>query len=200
MWVEDLREEVWRGQARAISTREEPRQTQTRGVTDEAVARADTLVRGMLDQMNQRVLGGRGYVWATSAAWGVYLWELWWEPSRERGPYLLVTLLRDSRGTPYLRVSNRRLALEDIRLERRLQRALRAAFLQPRVYTPRALGQAEGRNVLRPALQADDQVGDGSQDSQSQAPLAPSGTQSDTVEMEGHRRTTRGRRNGRAEA
>jgi hypothetical protein len=79
----------------------------------------------------------------------VHLWELWWEPTRERGPYVVVTLLRDSRGTPYLKVQGRRLLLQDATLERRLRRALRAAFLQPRVYTPRVSTQEQ--EMLRPA-------------------------------------------------
>jgi hypothetical protein len=120
---------------------------------DEAVARAETLVRGLLDQMNQMLLAGRGSVWDAPAAWGVHLWELWWEPTRERGPYLVVTLLRDSRGTPYLKVQGRRLALEDARLERRLQRALRAAFLEPSVYdayAPRVRVSTGAQDLLRP--------------------------------------------------
>jgi hypothetical protein len=79
----------------------------------------------------------------------VHLWELWWEPTRERGPYVVVTLLRDSRGTPYLKVHGRRVPLQDATLERRLRRALRAAFLQPRVYTPRVSTQEQ--EILRPA-------------------------------------------------
>src|SRR2546430_7735203 len=122
---------------------------------DEAVARAETLVRTLLDQMNQMLLGGRGSVWDAPAAWGVHLWELWWEPTRERGPYLVVTLLRDSRGTPYLKVQGRRLVLGDARLERRLHDALRAAFLEPRVYdayTPRVRVPAGPQDLLRPTL------------------------------------------------
>jgi hypothetical protein len=103
----------------------------------------------LLDQMNQALLGGRGSVWGAPARWGAHLWELWWEPTRERGPYVVVTLLRDSRGTPYLRVHGRRLPLQDATLERRLRRALRAAFLQPRVYTPRVPSQEQ--EMLRPA-------------------------------------------------
>jgi hypothetical protein len=122
------------------------------GAADEAVARAQTLVRTLLDQMNQMLLGGRGSVWDAPAAWGVHLWELWWEPTRERGPYLVVTLLRDSRGTPYLKVQGRRLALEDARLERRLQRALRAAFLEPRVYAPRVRVPTGTQDLLRSTL------------------------------------------------
>jgi hypothetical protein len=123
------------------------------GAADEAVARAQTLVRTLLDQMNQMLLGGRGSVWDAPAAWGVHLWELWWEPTRERGPYLVVTLLRDSRGTPYLKVQGRRLALEDARLERRLQRALRAAFLEPSVYdayAPQVRVSTGAQDLLRP--------------------------------------------------
>src|SRR5579875_1806797 len=49
-----------------------------------------------------------------------------------------VTLLRDSRGTVYLKVQGRRLPVDDPQLQCRLQRALRAAFLAPSVYGPRA--------------------------------------------------------------
>ena len=43
----------------------------------------------------------------------------------------VVLLVRDSRGTPYLKVRGRRLALADARLERRLERALATAFAEP---------------------------------------------------------------------
>ena len=62
---------------------------------------------------------------------------------------MVVTLLRDSGGTPYLKVQGRRLPLQDATLERRLQRALRAAFLRPRVYTPHVPTQEQ--EMLRPA-------------------------------------------------
>src|SRR5205085_2085403 len=134
-WIDDLRAELQRRQDRRAAFGQGDVSRIQAGAADEAVARAETLVRTLLDQMNQMLLGGRGSVWDAPAAWGVHLWELWWEPTRERGPYVVVTLLRDSRGTPYLKVQGRRLALEDARLERRLQHARRAAFLAPRVYT-----------------------------------------------------------------
>ncbi len=135
MWIDDLRVEMQRRQAGGTPTEEWRRPRAA--AADEAVARADALVRMLLNQMNQSLLGGRGSVWDAPARWGVHLWELWWEPTRESGSYLVVTLLRDSRGTPYLKVQGRRLALSDARLERRLQRALRAAFLEPGSYAPR---------------------------------------------------------------
>ena len=159
-WIDDLRAELQRRQDRgdpygrlhdAPPGEGDVSRTQAMAA-DEAVARAETLVRRLLDQMNQMLLGGRGSVWDAPAAWGVHLWELWWEPTRERGPYLVVTLLRDSRGTPYLKVQGRRLALEDTRLARRLQRALRAAFLEPRVYTPRVRVPTGAQDLLRPTL------------------------------------------------
>jgi hypothetical protein len=148
-WINDLRADVQRRQ----DTMEQMRQAQEQVIrsADEAVARADALVRTLLDQMNQALLGGRGSVWGAPARWGVHLWELWWEPRRERGPYVVVTLLRDSRGTPYLKVQGRRLPLHDATLERRLQRALRAAFLQPRIYTPRVRVPSQEQDMLRPA-------------------------------------------------
>jgi hypothetical protein len=148
-WIDDLRDTVQRRQ----DTLEQMRQAQEQVIrsADEAVARADALVRTLLDQMNQALLGGRGSVWGAPARWGVHLWELWWEPRRERGPYVVVTLLRDSRGTPYLKVQGRRLPLQDATLERRLQRALRAAFLQPRVHTPRVRVPTQEQDMLRPA-------------------------------------------------
>ena len=147
MWIDDLRAEAQRRQ----EVMEQMRQAQEQVIrsADETVVRADALVRTLLDQMNQALLGGRGSVWGAPARWGVHLWELWWEPRRERGPYVVVTLLRDSRGTPYLKVQGRRLPLQDATVERRLQRALRAAFLQPRVYTPRVPSQEQ--DMLRPA-------------------------------------------------
>jgi hypothetical protein len=145
-WIDDLRDEVQRRQ----DTMEQMRQAQEQVIrsADEAVARADELVRTLLDQMNQALLGGRGSVWGAPARWGVHLWELWWEPRRARGPYVVVTLLHDSRGTPYLKVQGRRLPLQDATLERRLQRALRAAFLQPRVYTPRVRVPSQEQDML----------------------------------------------------
>ena len=164
MWIDDLREELASRQANEDHSGDEAHQREA-VAADEAVARADAVVRTLLDQMNQALLAGRGAVWDAPASWGVHLWELWWEPTRESGPYLVVTLLRDSRGTPYLKMAGRRLVLEDVRLERRLQRALRAAFLEPRVYTPRRLapastqdrraaldsGRAEGRLISQTA-------------------------------------------------
>jgi hypothetical protein len=157
-WIDDLRAELQRRQDRGdpygrmqdAPTGEGDVSRAQAGAADEALARAETLVRTLLGQMNQTLLGGRGSVWDAPAAWGVRLWELWWEPTRERGPYLVVTLLRDSRGTPYLKVQGRRLALEDARLERRLRRALRAAFLAPRVYTPRVRVPTGAQDLLQP--------------------------------------------------
>jgi hypothetical protein len=140
MWMDDLRDEMQRRQSFADNAADGGRRTQA--ATDDVVARTNSLVRRLQDQMNQTLLGGRGSVWDAPAAWGVHLWELWWEPSRERGPYIVVVLLYDSRGTPYLKVQGRRLPLEDARIERRLQRALRAAFLDPLVYTPRVSTRA----------------------------------------------------------
>jgi hypothetical protein len=149
MWIDDLRAEAQRRQ----DVMEQMRQAQEQVIrsADEATSRADALVHTLLDQMNQALLGGRGSVWGAPARWGVHLWELWWEPRRERGPYVVVTLLRDSRGTPYLKVQGRRLPLQDATLEWRLQRALRAAFLQPRVYTPRVRVPSQEQDILRPA-------------------------------------------------
>ena len=146
-WIDDLRDEVQRRQ----DMMEQMQQMQEQAIrsADEATSRADALVRTLLEQMNQALLGGRGSVWGAPARWGVHLWELWWEGSREERAYLVVSLLRDSRGTAYLKVQGRRLPLQDMALERRLQRALRAAFLQPRVYTPRVPTQEQ--EMLRPA-------------------------------------------------
>ena len=166
-WIDDLRVEVQRRQ----DTMEQMRQAQEQVFrsADEATSRADALVRTLLDQMNQELLGGRGSVWGAPARWGVHLWELWWEPRRERGPYVVVTLLRDSRGTPYLKVQGRRLLLEDVALERRLQRALRAAFLQPRVYSPRVPSQEQ--DMLRPAPMGVGRAGGGLSE---RSPTSPS--------------------------
>ena len=168
-WLEELEEDVRRRESAA-----EMRQLQihARPGADAEVARAQALVRRLLDEMNAALLGGRGSVWDAPAAWGIHLWELWWEPTRERGPYLVVTLLRDSRGTPYLKVQGRRLALEDARLERRLQRALRAAFLQPRVYTPRVRVPAGVYDLLRPLPSGVGRAGGGIADLMSDAPPA----------------------------
>jgi hypothetical protein len=135
MWMDDLRDELRRRQSGADDAVVEARRPE--GSTDAVVARTNALVRTLQEQMNQTLLGGRGSVWDAPAVWGVHLWELWWEPTRERGPYIVVVLLYDSRGTPYLKVQGRRLALDDARIERRLQRALRAAFMEPLIYTPR---------------------------------------------------------------
>src|SRR5205085_9168215 len=151
-WIDDLRAELQRRQDRRAAFGQGDVSRIQAGAADEAVARAETLVRTLLDQVNQMLLGGRGSVWDAPAAWGVHLWELWWEPTRERGPYVVVTLLRDSRGTPYLKVQGRRLALEDARLERRLQHALRAAFLAPRVYTPRVRVPTGAQDLPRSTL------------------------------------------------
>jgi hypothetical protein len=73
-WIDDLRAEVQRRQ----DTLEQMRQAQEQVIrsADEAVARADSLVRTLLEQMNQALLGGRGSVWGAPARWGVHLWEL----------------------------------------------------------------------------------------------------------------------------
>jgi hypothetical protein len=152
-WIDDLRAELQRRQDRGAAFGQGDVNRTHAGAADEALARAETLVRTLLNQMNQTLLGGRGSVWDAPAAWGVRLWELWWEPTRERGPYVVVTLLRDSRGTPYLKVQGRRLALADARLERRLQRALRAAFLAPSVYdayAPRVRVPTGAQDLLQP--------------------------------------------------
>jgi hypothetical protein len=150
MWIEDLQEEQLRRQAlddrlsvairRAGSTVEPG--------AGEAVARADALLLQLYGQMNRLLLGDRGSVWSGPATWGVHLWELWWEPTRERGRYIVVSLMRDSRGTAYLKVQGRRLPVDDPRLERRLQRALRAAFLEPRVYSPQTAIPGAARDRL----------------------------------------------------
>ena len=147
-WMDGLHEEARRRQD--LSERMRQIRGQAPVSDDEAVARVDTLVRSLLDQINEVLLGGRGSVREAPTRWGVHLWELWWQQTREGESYLLVTLLRDSRGTPYLKVQGRRLALYDARLERRLQRALRAAFLAPRVYVPRVGPPAGTRDLQRP--------------------------------------------------
>jgi hypothetical protein len=137
-WIDELRDEMRRqgnpwGNGALLSQS-----------FDEAEARARGLVRQMLEQMNELLLEGRGSVWDSPTSFGGHLWELWWERNRDHGRYLVVTLLRDSRGTPYLKVQGRRLPLQDAStMERRLQRALRTAFLQPRNYTQRFRHQWE---------------------------------------------------------
>jgi hypothetical protein len=132
-WLDKLANEMRRRQDA------EPQETQVQLERDAAedVAYAGRLVRSLLEQMNQALLAGHGSVWETHVRWGMRLWELWWGPTRTEGHYIVVTLLRDSRGTPYLKVQRRRMALRDSLLKRRLQEALRAAYLQPSVYAPR---------------------------------------------------------------
>ena len=147
-WVDDLLDEMRRREAGAEARG--AAQAPAGGPEDQAVARAGDLVTSLLEQMNGALLGGRGSVWSTRTGFAVHMWELWWEPARERGRHLVVTLLRDSRGTPYLKVRRRRLALDDPRLERRLQLALRGAFLAPQVYTPRVRVPAGTQDLFRP--------------------------------------------------
>ena len=205
-WLDDLRAELQHRQDRGDpSGRMQDAPTgardvsRTEAVADEAVARAETLVRTLLDQMNQMLLGGRGSVWDTTGAWGVHLWELWWEPTRERGPYLVVTLLRDSRGTPYLKVQGRRLALEDTRLERRLQRALRAAFLEPRVYTPQVRVPAGTQDLLWPMLPGIGRAGGALPNLMPDVPPTHVGAETNGPAAETWGRTMRGRRGRRTE-
>jgi hypothetical protein len=150
-WIDELQEEMRRRQY----TEQQDAQSRTEGNADEAVTDAQRLVRNLLDQMNRELLAGRGSVWETNVRWGIRLWELWWRGTRTEGQHIVVTLLRDSRGTPYLKTSRRRLALQDPMLERRLQRALQAAFLQPSVFTPRVHGQPKAQEVSWPAQGAD---------------------------------------------
>jgi hypothetical protein len=203
-WIDDLRAELPRRQDRGDpygrlqhAPTGEGDVSRTQAVAADAVARAETLVRRLLDQMNQMLLGGRGSVWDVPVAWGVRLWELWWEPTRERGPYLVVTLLRDSRGTPYLKVQGRRLALEDARLERRLQRALRTAFLEPRVYTPRARVPTGAQDLLRPTLPGIGRAGGALPNLMPDAPPTHVGAQTNGPPAETWGRTMRARRRGR---
>ena len=144
-WIDELRTEVRqrRADGRLAS------QAQAQGRADEDAAYAGKLVRRLLEEMNRDLLEGRGSVWEARITWGLRLWELWWGPSRIEGQYIVVTLLRDSRGTPYLKLNRRRLALRDPRLERRLQRALHAAFLEPRVYTSRQPGTSGTQTLQR---------------------------------------------------
>jgi hypothetical protein len=146
-WIDELRDEMRRRQAEELSGLE----IETRERADEDTAYAGRLVRSLLEQMNRELLEGRGSVWETQIAWGARLWELWWGPTRIEGRYIFVTLLRDSGGTPYLKLNRIRLALRDPRLERRLQRALQSAFLEPRVYTPREPAAAGTQNAQRSA-------------------------------------------------
>src|SRR5437764_6433199 len=126
-WLDELREEIDRQQpGNGRGSRDGSEEGSDRDVTQ-----AGALVRPLLDQMNRQLLAGRGSVWETQARWGLRLWELWWGTSRAEGQHVIVTLLRDSQGTPYLKVQRSRLALRDPRLEQRLQRMLRAAFLRP---------------------------------------------------------------------
>lgn len=115
---------------------QEPVGAQLQADSNGEVRRAGTLVPRLLDQMNEELLAGRGSVWEAQSRWGARFWELWWGGTRTEGQHIVVTLLRDSRGSAYLKVQRRRLALQDPALERRLKRALQAAFLQPGVYRP----------------------------------------------------------------
>src|SRR2546426_9465115 len=111
LWIDDLRAELQRRQDRGdpygrmqyAPGQGTPRRPQA-VAADEAVARAETLGRTLLDQMNQTLLGGRGAVWDAPAAWGVHLWGLGGAPTRERGPDLVGALLRDPAGPPHLKV------------------------------------------------------------------------------------------------
>ena len=104
----------------------------------EALQQADALVRGALEELNHTLLGGRGSIGEAQPVTtrDAYLWEFWWEPQYGRTKYLVVTLLRDSRGTPYLKVEGRRLALSDTLVQQRLRRALQASLAQPRLHDP----------------------------------------------------------------
>jgi hypothetical protein len=108
------------------------------GAMDATLARADAVVRELLDDLNRALLGGRGTLMAApmSIAPGAYLWELWWESADGRERYVMVSLLRDSRGTPYVKVQRRRLSLHDTLLLRRLRWALEDAMGQPWVHAP----------------------------------------------------------------
>jgi hypothetical protein len=108
------------------------------GAVDATLVRADAVVREVLDGVNRALLGGRGTLAAApmSIAPGTYLWELWWEPPDGRERYVMVSLLRDSRGTPYIKVQRKRLSLHDALLQRRLRWALEDAMRQPWVHTP----------------------------------------------------------------
>lgn len=143
-WIDELQDEMRRREAEQRAAAKS--QNGPNGSQD--MASAGTVVRNLLEQMNQDLLGGRGSVWETQIAWGLRLWELWWERNRIEGRYVIVTLLRDSHGNPYLKVQRRRISLRDPRLELRLQRALRNAFLQPAVYSPRT-PMSSGRQDLQ---------------------------------------------------
>jgi hypothetical protein len=204
IWLEGLREELQRRQAATdpqVGAVDRPQATTT---TDEAAARVDRLMRTLYNQMNETLLGGRGSVWATPGAWGVYIWELWWEPTRERGPYLIAVLLRDSRGTPYLKVQGRRLSLADARFEGRLRRALRAAFLAPRVYTSEGPEPAGAHMLPPPASLGNGHLGNGLSDSQldtmSSQPCAASGNPAADTGGRSGRRHRHGHSNGRDDA
>ena len=127
MWLDDLRDEMSRRQAGLPNGAQASRDDAT-----EDIGEAGRLVRTLLEQLNREILAGRGSIWESQARWGAGLWELWWggEGSRTAGHHIVVAILLDSRGTPYLKVQRRRLAVHDPSLERRLQLALRAAFLQ----------------------------------------------------------------------
>jgi len=128
-WIDELRDQL-----RLQS--QEPVGAQLQAHSNGEVRRAGALVPRLLDQMNEELLAGRGSVWEAQPRWGARLWELWWGATRTEGQHIVVTLLRDSRGTAYLKVQRRRLALQDPALERRLKWALQAAFLQPGGYRP----------------------------------------------------------------
>jgi hypothetical protein len=121
-WIDELRTEALNSQG----AQPDGHGSQANG----EAAVAGRLVRSLLEQLNEELLASRGSVWEMQARWGVGLWELWWGATRTEGHHIVVTLLRDSRGTPYLKVQRRRLALQDPCLERRLRLALQAAFLQ----------------------------------------------------------------------
>lgn len=155
-WIDELRDELSRRQS------EQPPKAQIEGGSNDEAASTGTLVRRLLDQMNEELLAGRGSVWEAQARWGARLWELWWGGTRTEGQHIVVMLLRDSRGTAYLKVLRRRLALQDPRLEHRLQRALQAAFLQPSVFTPRVQGSQAIQEPLSPGQSNDRFDRDGS--------------------------------------
>ena len=167
------------------------------GTADETLAHVDALVRTLYNQINEVLLGGRGSVWATPGSWDVHIWELWWEPTRERGPYLAVTLLRDSRGTPYLKVQGRRLPLGDARLERRLQRALRAAFLAPRAYTQAGTEPAGAQGLPRPTATGNGRASNESWGSEQTRAGAETSVPAEEILERTRRARGRARRNGR---
>src|SRR5205823_13979355 len=82
-WIDDLRAELQRRQDRGDpygrmqdALTGEGGVSRTQAVAADAVVRAETPVRTLLDQMNQMLLGGRGAVWDTNGACGLHLWEL----------------------------------------------------------------------------------------------------------------------------